>query len=97
MTHKKNGTLGRLTCRIYGFYPTGTKAVWKKDGVVWMQNALPGGILPNSDRTYHSWLSIEIDPNERGRYLCHIKSDDLSGPNIWLAPGDFGNERSGNR
>ena len=34
-------------------------------------------VLPNSDRTFHTWLSIESDPEERNQYLCTVEHDSL--------------------
>uniref|UniRef100_A0A8C6VF38 Ig-like domain-containing protein n=1 Tax=Naja naja TaxID=35670 RepID=A0A8C6VF38_NAJNA len=61
-----------LVCRVYGFYPKEMDATWRKDGEVWEQDTFRGGVLPNSDRTYHAWLSIEVDPKERDLYRCYV-------------------------
>ncbi|KAG8148211.1 putative MHC class I antigen protein [Naja naja] len=41
---------------------------------------LPWVCGPNADGTYHYWLSIRIDPKERGRYQCHVEHDGLQKP-----------------
>ncbi|KAG8147621.1 hypothetical protein E2320_022674, partial [Naja naja] len=33
--------------------------------------------LLRTDGTYHYWLSIQIDPEERGHYRCHVEHDGL--------------------
>ncbi|XP_025031947.1 major histocompatibility complex class I-related gene protein-like [Python bivittatus] len=39
-----------------------------------------GSVAPNADGTYHYWLSIQIDPQERDRYRCHVEHDGLQEP-----------------
>ncbi|XP_053145506.1 major histocompatibility complex class I-related gene protein-like isoform X2 [Hemicordylus capensis] len=72
--------LDTLICRVYGFYPKEIDATWRKDGEVWEQETFRGGVTPNSDGTYHTWLSIEIDPKERSLYQCHVEHDSLLEP-----------------
>ncbi|XP_058027759.1 major histocompatibility complex class I-related gene protein-like isoform X2 [Ahaetulla prasina] len=77
-----------LICRVYGFYPKEMDATWRKDGEVWEQDTFRGGVLPNSDGTYHAWLSIEVDPKERDRYRCYVDHAGLPEPLIvaWKEP-----------
>uniref|UniRef100_A0A670ZRD9 Ig-like domain-containing protein n=1 Tax=Pseudonaja textilis TaxID=8673 RepID=A0A670ZRD9_PSETE len=67
-------------CRVHGFYPRVVNASWMRDGEVWLQDTLHGSVAPNADATYHYWLSIQIDPKERGRYKCHVEHDGLQEP-----------------
>ncbi|XP_013918851.1 PREDICTED: major histocompatibility complex class I-related gene protein-like [Thamnophis sirtalis] len=67
-------------CRVDGFYPREIDASWTRDGEVWLQDTLHGFVAPNSDGTYHFWLSIRIDPKERSRYRCHVEHDGLQEP-----------------
>ncbi|XP_015681575.1 H-2 class I histocompatibility antigen, Q9 alpha chain-like [Protobothrops mucrosquamatus] len=67
-------------CRLDGFYPREIDAFWTRDGEVWLQDTLRGSVVPNADGTYHRWLSIQIDPKERGRYRCHVEHDGLQEP-----------------
>ncbi|XP_026549809.1 major histocompatibility complex class I-related gene protein-like, partial [Notechis scutatus] len=67
-------------CRLDGFYPREIDAFWTRDRLVWLQDTLHGSVAPNADGTYHYWLSIRIDPKERGRYQCHVKHDGLQEP-----------------
>ncbi|XP_053145466.1 major histocompatibility complex class I-related gene protein-like isoform X2 [Hemicordylus capensis] len=78
-----------LTCRAHGFYPKEIDATWRKDGEIWEQETFRGDITPNSDGTYHTWLSIEIDPKEREHYRCHVEHDGLLEPldMAWEKPG----------
>ncbi|XP_029142552.1 class I histocompatibility antigen, F10 alpha chain-like [Protobothrops mucrosquamatus] len=67
-------------CRLDGFYPREIDASWTRDGEVWLQDTLRGSVAPNADGTFHAWLSIRIDPKERGRYRCHVEHDGLQEP-----------------
>ncbi|XP_034277950.1 H-2 class I histocompatibility antigen, Q9 alpha chain-like [Pantherophis guttatus] len=64
-------------CRMDGFYPREIDASWRRDGEVWEEETFHGSVAPNSNGTYHYWLSIRIDPKERGRYRCHVEHDSL--------------------
>ncbi|KAK9405447.1 H-2 class I histocompatibility antigen Q9 alpha chain-like [Crotalus adamanteus] len=67
-------------CRLDGFYPREIEASWTRDGEVWLQDTLRGSVAPNADGTFHTTLSIQIDPKERGRYRCHVEHDGLQEP-----------------
>ncbi|XP_007444998.2 major histocompatibility complex class I-related gene protein-like [Python bivittatus] len=67
-------------CRVDGFYPKEIDAAWRRDGEVWRQDTFRGFVAPNADGTYHYWLSIRIDPQERDRYRCHVEHDSLWKP-----------------
>ncbi|XP_077173831.1 major histocompatibility complex class I-related protein 1-like isoform X3 [Paroedura picta] len=69
-----------LVCRAHGFYPKEIEAVWKKDGEIWQQDVFHGGVVPNSDGTYHTWISVTIHPKDRARYRCHVAHDSLQEP-----------------
>ncbi|XP_044279574.1 major histocompatibility complex class I-related gene protein-like isoform X2 [Varanus komodoensis] len=81
--------LETLVCRAYGFYPKEINATWRRDREVWQQDQLHGSITPNADGTYHTWLSIRIDPKDRGRYQCRVAHAGLPEPlNLaWEEPG----------
>ncbi|XP_053145461.1 major histocompatibility complex class I-related gene protein-like isoform X1 [Hemicordylus capensis] len=72
--------LGTFICCVYGFYPQEIKATWRKDGEDWEQETFSSGILPNSDGTYNTWLSMEIDPNDTDHYQCHVEHFSLPEP-----------------
>ncbi|XP_070593175.1 major histocompatibility complex class I-related gene protein-like isoform X2 [Erythrolamprus reginae] len=67
-------------CRVHGFYPREIDASWTRDGEVWLQDTFRGFLAPNADGTYHYWISVQIDPKERGRYRCHVEHDGLQDP-----------------
>ncbi|KAL8213502.1 UNVERIFIED_CONTAM: hypothetical protein K2H54_066196 [Gekko kuhli] len=72
--------LETLVCWLSGFYPKEIDVTWQKDGEDWKPDTLTGGVIPNADGTYHTWLSVEVEPEERGRYLCHVEHDALQEP-----------------
>ncbi|XP_060541688.1 class I histocompatibility antigen, F10 alpha chain-like isoform X5 [Pantherophis guttatus] len=67
-------------CQVHGFYPREIDVSWKRDGEVWLEDTNHGFLAPNADGTYHYWLSIRIDPKERGRYRCHVEHESLQEP-----------------
>ncbi|XP_070593214.1 major histocompatibility complex class I-related gene protein-like isoform X2 [Erythrolamprus reginae] len=67
-------------CRVHGFYPREIDASWMRDGDVWLQDTFHGFLTPNADGTYYYWISLQIDPKERGRYRCHVEHDGLQDP-----------------
>ncbi|KAL8213484.1 UNVERIFIED_CONTAM: hypothetical protein K2H54_066004 [Gekko kuhli] len=69
-----------LFCQLYGFYPKEIEVTWRKGREVWHQDTSHGGVVPNSDGTYNTWLMIEVDPKERDRYWCHVEHDGLLEP-----------------
>ncbi|KAF7235134.1 hypothetical protein EYD10_18020 [Varanus komodoensis] len=77
-----------LVCRAHGFYPKEISTTWRKDGEAWTEGTLHGGVVPNADMTYHTWVSIRINPTERHRYQCHVKHPGLPEPLIlaWEEP-----------
>lgn len=72
--------LETLVCWLGGFYPKEIDVTWQKDGEDRKPDTLMGGVVPNADGTYHTWLSIEVEPEERGRYRCHVEHDGLREP-----------------
>ncbi|XP_060094919.1 major histocompatibility complex class I-related gene protein-like [Heteronotia binoei] len=81
ITHKAGSEgLETLVCRLHGFYPKEIDVTWRKGREVWHQDTLMGGVTPNSDGTYHTWISVDVDPKERGHYRCHVEHDGLPEP-----------------
>uniref|UniRef100_A0ABM5FM97 H-2 class I histocompatibility antigen, Q7 alpha chain-like n=1 Tax=Pogona vitticeps TaxID=103695 RepID=A0ABM5FM97_9SAUR len=79
-----------LVCQAHGFYPKEIEATWRKGGEIMEQDTFRRSVAPNSDGTYHAWLSIEINPEDRELYRCHIDHAGLTEPLVlaWEAPGD---------
>ncbi|XP_067321529.1 class I histocompatibility antigen, F10 alpha chain-like [Anolis sagrei] len=72
--------LETLICQAHGFYPREIDATWKKGEQNMDHETFRGNIAPNSDGTYHTWLSIDIDPKERDLYRCHLDHASLPKP-----------------
>ncbi|XP_015282968.1 PREDICTED: HLA class I histocompatibility antigen, B-14 alpha chain-like [Gekko japonicus] len=85
--------LETLVCQLRGFYPKEIAVTWRKGGEVWHQDTSHGGVLPNSDGTYHTWLSIKVDPKEKDRFRCHVEHDGLPEPldMAWEEPDSASN------
>ncbi|KAK9405410.1 major histocompatibility complex class I-related protein-like [Crotalus adamanteus] len=79
-----------LVCRVYGFYPKEANVTWRKDGEVRENGTFWSGVLPNSDRTYHTCLGIKVNPRERDHYRCYVVHAGLTEPLImpWEEPVD---------
>ncbi|XP_070592584.1 major histocompatibility complex class I-related gene protein-like [Erythrolamprus reginae] len=69
-----------LICQAFGFYPKEIQATWMRDEEVCKYETLPKNVAPNSDGTYYIWLSIEIDPKERGHFWCRLEHEGLQEP-----------------
>ncbi|XP_015262570.1 PREDICTED: major histocompatibility complex class I-related gene protein-like [Gekko japonicus] len=82
-----------LFCQAYGFYPKEIDISWKRGGESWHQDVFTRGVAPNADGTYHTTLSVGIDPKERGRFRCHVEHDGLPEPlNLaWEEPASVSN------
>ncbi|XP_062979008.1 H-2 class I histocompatibility antigen, Q9 alpha chain-like [Elgaria multicarinata webbii] len=78
-----------LVCQAHGFYPKAIETTWRRDGEVMDHATFRRDVAPNSDGTYHAWLSIKVDPKDRDLYRCHVGHDSL------LEPLDFAWEEPG--
>ncbi|XP_061469549.1 uncharacterized protein LOC133378954 [Rhineura floridana] len=78
-----------LICQAYGFYPKEIDTFWRKDEKDMVHTTFRRDVAPNSDGTYHAWLSIDIDPQDRDHYRCHVEHDGLREPLVlaWKAAG----------
>ncbi|XP_062835395.1 class I histocompatibility antigen, F10 alpha chain-like [Anolis carolinensis] len=71
-----------LICQAHGFHPREIDATWRKGEENMDHETLRRNIAPNSDGTYHTWLSIEIDPKEMDLLRCHLEHASLSTPMV---------------
>ncbi|KAM6993427.1 class I histocompatibility antigen, F10 alpha chain-like isoform 1-T1 [Passerculus sandwichensis] len=79
---EEHGTL-ILSCHVYGFYPNTIAVSWMKGGETLDQETEWGGIVPNSDGTFHTWARIEALPEEREQYRCRVEHPGLPEPGIF--------------
>ncbi|XP_062978993.1 major histocompatibility complex class I-related gene protein-like isoform X2 [Elgaria multicarinata webbii] len=81
--------LETLICQAHGFYPKEIDATWRRDGEILEYETFHRTVAPNSDGTYHIWLSVDIDPKERDLYRCHVDHAGLPEPLVlaWEEPG----------
>ncbi|NXV07930.1 HA1F protein, partial [Cettia cetti] len=79
---KEHGTL-ILSCHVYGFYPNTIAVNWMKGDVIWDQETEWGGVVPNSDGTFHTWARITVLPEEREQYRCRVEHPGTLEPGIF--------------
>ncbi|NXB04306.1 HA1F protein, partial [Cnemophilus loriae] len=79
---EEHGTL-ILSCHAYGFYPNTIAVNWMKGDEIWDQETQWGGIVPNSDGTFHTWARIEARPEEREQYRCRVEHPGMREPGIF--------------
>nr|AFH75310.1 BF2 [Lyrurus tetrix] len=72
-----------LSCRAHGFYPRPIVVEWMKDGAVQHQDTHTGGVVPNSDGTYHTWVTIDARPEDRDKYQCRVQHASLQQPGLY--------------
>nr|UYF10797.1 MHC YF class I antigen heavy chain [Gallus gallus] len=78
-----NGIL-TLSCHAHGFYPRRIAISWMKDGMVRDQETHWGGIVPNSDGTYHASAAIDVLPEDGDKYRCRVEHASLPQPSLFL-------------
>ncbi|NXU92087.1 HA1F protein, partial [Xiphorhynchus elegans] len=72
-----------LSCHAYGFYPGIIGISWMKGDEIRDQETEWGGIVPNSDGTFHSWARIEALPGEQEQYRCWVEHAGMPEPGIF--------------
>ncbi|EDM09513.1 MHC class I-like sequence (mapped) [Rattus norvegicus] len=78
-----------LFCRAHGFYPPEISMIWKKNGEEIVQEVDYGGVLPSGDGTYQMWVSVDLDPQTKDIYSCHVEHCGLQ--MVLEAPQESGN------
>ncbi|XP_042123717.1 zinc-alpha-2-glycoprotein isoform X2 [Peromyscus maniculatus bairdii] len=63
-------------CLAYDFYPQGISLHWNRAGK--MLASKSGGVFPNGNGTYLSWVEVEVPPQDKDPYFCHIEHSGLS-------------------
>ncbi|XP_071415745.1 class I histocompatibility antigen, F10 alpha chain-like [Pithys albifrons albifrons] len=72
-----------LSCHAYGFYPGIIGISWMKGDEIRDQETEWGGVVPNSDGTFHSWARIEALPGEWEQYRCRVEHAGMPEPGIF--------------
>eukprot|EP00076_Gallus_gallus_P031415 XP_015157570.1 class I histocompatibility antigen, F10 alpha chain isoform X1 [Gallus gallus] len=73
-----------LFCHAYGFYPRPIAISWMKDGMVRDQETHWGGVVPNSDGTYHASANIDVLLEDGDKYQCCVEHASLPQPGLFL-------------
>ncbi|XP_053858186.1 class I histocompatibility antigen, F10 alpha chain-like isoform X2 [Vidua macroura] len=79
---EEHGTL-ILSCHVYGFYPNTIAVNWMKGGETLDQGMERGGIVPNSDGTFHTWARIQVLLEEWEQYRCRVDHPGMLEPGIF--------------
>ncbi|XP_031950239.1 class I histocompatibility antigen, F10 alpha chain-like isoform X2 [Corvus moneduloides] len=72
-----------LSCHVYGFYPRPIAVSWMKGDEIRDQETEWGGVVPNSDGTFHTWARIEARPEEWEQYRCRVEHSGMPEPGIF--------------
>ncbi|NWQ71352.1 HA1F protein, partial [Neopipo cinnamomea] len=83
MSGKEEHGILTLSCHAYGFYPGIIGINWMKGDEIRDQETEWGGIVPNSDGTFHSWARMEALPGEREQYRCRVEHAGMPEPGIF--------------
>uniref|UniRef100_H0ZY44 Ig-like domain-containing protein n=1 Tax=Taeniopygia guttata TaxID=59729 RepID=H0ZY44_TAEGU len=62
-----------LSCHMYGFCPRTIRMSWMKGEEMQDQEIELGGIIPNSNGTFHTWARAEALPGEREQHWCRVE------------------------
>lgn len=46
---------------------------WMKNGEEIAQEVDHGGVLPSGDGTYQTWVSVDLNPQSKDIYSCHVE------------------------
>lgn len=94
-----------LSCHMYGFCPRTISIIWMKGKEIQDWEIEGGGIIPDSDGTFHTWSRTEALPGEWEQYQCQVEHPRMLEPGIciWGKAGtaesvnwEFGNGEFGN-
>ncbi|EGW05032.1 zinc-alpha-2-glycoprotein [Cricetulus griseus] len=75
-SHTAPGRNRIFKCLAYDFYPQGISLHWNQAGK--MLTSKSGGVFPNGNGTYLSWVEVEVPAQDRDPYFCHIEHSGLS-------------------
>ncbi|KAK9958004.1 hypothetical protein ABG768_012190 [Culter alburnus] len=67
-----------VTCHATGFFPSGVKISWQKNGQDHDEDVDLGELLPNEDGTFQRTSSINVGPDEwkNNRFSCVVEHQD---------------------
>ncbi|XP_044303595.1 major histocompatibility complex class I-related gene protein-like [Varanus komodoensis] len=85
VSRKVNESVETLVCRVHGFYPREINATWRMNGMVQEHHTF-AQVAPNADGTFYHRLSIDIDPQKRDQYRCHVNHMGLPETLAWEEP-----------
>ncbi|NXF00167.1 HA1F protein, partial [Menura novaehollandiae] len=81
-----------LSCPVYRCYRSTIGISWMKGDEIRDQETQWGGIVPNSNGTFHTWARIEVLPEEWEQYRCRVEHPGMPEPGIFAwEPESVGN------
>ncbi|XP_018086646.1 class I histocompatibility antigen, F10 alpha chain isoform X1 [Xenopus laevis] len=80
--HQQSAGVIKLHCQAYGFYPQSIKVKWFRRGAQKVRSFEVPLILPNTDFTYQTRVTITVPPEEMDTYFCHVDHSSLEKTHI---------------
>uniref|UniRef100_A0A803JCD2 Ig-like domain-containing protein n=1 Tax=Xenopus tropicalis TaxID=8364 RepID=A0A803JCD2_XENTR len=80
--HQQSAGFIKLHCQVYGFFPQAIKVKWLRSEEEKVQPFEVLQILPNTDFTYQTRVTITVAPEEMDTYFCHVEHSSLEKPHI---------------
>ncbi|XP_050776842.1 HLA class II histocompatibility antigen, DR beta 4 chain-like [Gopherus flavomarginatus] len=79
-----------LVCSVTGFYPSGIKIKWLKNGQEQTAGVVSMELLQNGDWTFQILVMLEMSPQRGDVYTCQVEHISLQGPLAvhWEAQSD---------
>uniref|UniRef100_A0A8C5WJJ4 Ig-like domain-containing protein n=1 Tax=Leptobrachium leishanense TaxID=445787 RepID=A0A8C5WJJ4_9ANUR len=76
-SHQSGSTM-KLHCQVYGFYPGDVDVNWMKNEKDYILPYEAKHVLPNSDGTYQTRITVEVTPEDGASYFCHVDHSSLN-------------------
>ncbi|CAH2314634.1 MHC class Ia alpha antigen [Pelobates cultripes] len=77
VSSQQSDGVSKLHCQVYGFYPRDVDVIWKRNGIEIPFDETKQ-VLPNTDGTYQITVTVEVPPDEREKYSCHVDHSSLN-------------------
>ncbi|CAH2314639.1 MHC class Ia alpha antigen [Pelobates cultripes] len=77
VSSQQSDGVSKLHCQVYGFYPRDVDVIWKRNGIEIPFDETKQ-VLPNTDGTYQITVTVEVLPDEREKYSCHVDHSSLN-------------------
>uniref|UniRef100_A0A8C5MUX1 Ig-like domain-containing protein n=1 Tax=Leptobrachium leishanense TaxID=445787 RepID=A0A8C5MUX1_9ANUR len=85
----QSGSTMKLHCQVYGFYPGDVDVNWMKNEKDYILPYEAKHVLPNSDGTYQTRVTVEVTPEDGASYSCHVDHSSLNETMIIIKYDNF--------